>query len=560
MLASKPHILATVAGYSMARTCLLLLVIIVNTADAAQALHPLAPPDTSSPRATLTTFLDDMNKAVTAYKAHQRAEARAHFFRAIRCLNLGEEPPAIKEVMGICNALYLKEILDRIPIPPFDQIPDAKAMESQKTSHWTLPETEITIAGVKEESGSDRFLFTPNTVKNAELYYQKVRLLPYKAGCEGAMYEQAVASAGLMVPKHVIAELPQWLKRQLFGQALWQWLGLALFFFVGIVLVFLLNRYGCKVLGLVDKKTGGNLRQSVGGLILPVALILFARIGLWFTVYVLHFLQADVYVPMAFVFLSISYLGTIWLTGALLNRAATVVIALGGFESGGMSAPLIRLAFDAVTVAIVAAMALTLGARLGLPTYSLVAGLGIGGLAVALAGQETLSNLIGTVMILLDKPFKLGDFVVLGEGGDLGTVAAIGLRSTRIRTRDGILVSIPNSKVANMRIVNESAPVTEARIHLPVGAAYGSQVEEVEEALLAACRQCEYVASDSPPSVRLVAFGDSALMFELLVWLIRPEFRGRATNHINKAICEEFRKRGIEMPFPQRDIHIRKDE
>ena len=169
-------------------------------------------------------------------------------------------------------------------------------------------------------------------------------------------------------------------------------------------------------------------------------------------------------------------------------------------------------AFDVVTVVIVVAAAIRLGARLGLPTYSLVTGLGVGGLAVALAGREALSNLIGTIAILLDRPFKLGDFVVLGEG-DAGTVTEIGLRSTRLKRLDGILVSIPNASIANMNIINESAPVAECQITVSVGAAYGSSVNEVEQALLTASQRCEYALPEPAPSVRLVSFGDSALEF-----------------------------------------------
>jgi MscS family membrane protein len=395
-------------------------------------------------------------------------------------------------------------------------------------------------------------------VKDSELFYDKVKHLPYKPGCVGALYEQVIASGGFIVPGDFVKMLPGWMKVRIFGQSLWQWVGMALYFVTGLVSVFMVRRGGCAVLALLDEKAGWSLGDIIGGLILPIALVLFARTGLWFTVYGLHFLQADVYVPIAFVFLSIAYFGTIWLVGALLSRAAALVIALGGFETGGMHAPLIRVCFDVVTFVIVIGTALNLGARLGLPTYSLVTGLGIGGLAVALAGRETLSNLIGTVMILLDQPFKLGDFIKQGDG-DRGTVTEIGLRSTRIRTRDGILVSIPNANIANMRIVNESAPVSEARLHLPVGAAYGSPIKEVEAALLNACTQCEYVTSAPPPSVRLVRFGDSALDFELLVWVTRPEYRGRATDRINRAIVDEFLLRGIEMPFPQRDIRIRRD-
>ena len=85
-------------------------------------------------------------------------------------------------------------------------------------------------------------------------------------------------------------------------------------------------------------------------------------------------------------------------------------------------------------------------------------------------------------------------------------------------------------------------------------------MNEVEQALLTASQRCEYALSEPAPSVRLVSFGDSALEFQVLVWIIQPEFRAKATDQINRAICEEFEKRGIEMPFPQREVHIRTDK
>jgi len=530
-----------------------------NSVAATQPLHPLAPPDTSSPRATFQTFLDEMNKAVAAFEAGRRDDAIDFLRRAVRCLNLEDDPPAIKRVLGLYSAVYLKETLDRIEIPPLNEIPDAKTVEAAKLSRWTIPYTEITIAAVKDGPEGAKFLFSPETVRRSEQFFRKVRNLPYQPGKVGALYEKLIDSAGPFIPRRLIGELPQWCKAEFLGQALWQWMGLLLYFAIAAGVVVLAWKCGVGALRFLDARFDSNLRHAVGTLILPIMLILFAQTGLQFVVYDLHFRDASVYSVIAFAFLMISYSATIWLIGALLNRAADVVIAVGKFESDGMYAQLIRLGFDVVTVVIVVATAIRLGAGLGLPTYSLVTGLGVGGLAVALAGREALSNLIGTVAILLDRPFKLGDFIVLGEG-DRGTVTAIGLRSTRIRTRDGILVSIPNSNVATMKIVNESAPVTEARIRVPVGAAYGSSVVEVEQALLSACTQCEYVATDLAPSVRLTAFGDSSIEFQLFVWIVRPEFRERATNQLNRAIFDEFRKRGLQFPFPQRDVHIRTDE
>jgi MscS family membrane protein len=410
-----------------------------------------------------------------------------------------------------------------------------------------VPHTEITIAAAKDASSLGQFLFTSETVIRSEEFYNQVKNLPYrpdKAG--GTVFEELSAESGLVVLNKLVSRLPRWAKAEIAGQSVWQWSGLALYFLFGLSAVLLLYRYGGEVLGLLDKRLDWNLPQYVGGLVVPVALILLAETGLWFIVYGLHILNSNVYLPAAYVLSVTFYLGIVWLIWALLNRMAAVAIAAGGFVQGTINTQLIHFCFQVLAFIIICVTIIFLGARLGLPTYSLVTGLGIGGLAVALAGREALSNLIGTIAILVDQPFKLGDFVMLGEG-DRGTITKIGLRSTRIKRLDGILVSVPNATIANMKITNESAPAAQAQITVPVRAAYGSSVTEVEQALLTATQRCEYVLPKPAPSVRLVRFADSALEFEVLVWIIQPEFRAAATDQINRAVWEEFQRREIRI-------------
>ncbi len=541
---------------SLTVLCLLLVAVCVRNAEPAEALYPLAGPDTSCPRATLKSFLDEMNDAVAAYKAGQPDHFLASLNLAQRCLNLDGEPEAIRPVVGLYTAGYLKETLDRIEMQPLQDIPDAKTVETQKLASWTLPHTKITIEVAKDGPARGEFLFSPDTVKRSQEFYKKVRNMPYRPGAEGALFDQLTSTVGInVIPKEVMDRLPGWSRAEIFGQTLWQSIGLILYFLVGVCVVMLIYKSVRKALGILDARFNTGLSYSLGGLVLPVTLILFAEMSLWFVVYFLHLRDADLYSTIAYVFLFISYGGSIWLIGCILSRAAAVVIAVGRFEPTSMHAPLIRFGFDVATVVIVLGAAIRLGARLGLPTYSLVTGLGIGGAAVALAGRETLSNLIGTIAILLDQPFKMGDFIVIGEG-DSGTVTEIGLRSTRIRRLDGILVSVPNSNLANMKITNESAPVAQAQISVPVGVAYGSCLTEVEQALLTVSQRCDYVVPKPAPSVRLLRFGDSALEFALLVWISQPEFRARATDRINRAILEEFEKRRIRMPCSKSEICI----
>lgn len=185
----------------------------------------------------------------------------------------------------------------------------------------------------------------------------------------------------------------------------------------------------------------------------------------------------------------------------------------------------------------------------------LLASAGIVGLAAALAARDTLANFFGGINIFLDKPFITGDYIVL-ESGERGEVVEIGVRSTLIRTRNDEQISIPNSIVANTKIINESAPEPRYRVRIKVGVAYDSNLKEVEEALLAVADANQSIAHAPEARVRFRAFGDSSLEFELLCWAKTPADRGRVIHELNLAIFNEFKKRKISIPFPQRDVYM----
>ena len=185
----------------------------------------------------------------------------------------------------------------------------------------------------------------------------------------------------------------------------------------------------------------------------------------------------------------------------------------------------------------------------------LLASAGIVGLAVALAARDTLANFFGGINIFLDKPFTTGDYIIL-ESGERGEVVDIGVRSTLIRTRDDEQISIPNSIVANTKIINESAPEPRYRVRIKVGVAYNSNLKQVEAALLKVADSNQSISHDPEARVRFRAFGDSSLEFELLCWAKTPADRGRVIHELNTAIFEEFKKMGINIPFPQRDVYM----
>lgn len=186
-----------------------------------------------------------------------------------------------------------------------------------------------------------------------------------------------------------------------------------------------------------------------------------------------------------------------------------------------------------------------------------LASAGIIGIAVGFAAKDTLANLLAGVLIMADAPYKIKDYVVL-ETGERGEVTNIGLRSTRILTRDHIEITVPNSIMGNTKIINESAgPSTRSRIRAKIGCAYGSDVARVEQILLDVAAAEEEMIADPPPVVRMRGFGDSSLDFELMGWIDRPGDRGRILHQIYKAVYRAFAENGVEIPFPKRDLYIR---
>jgi small-conductance mechanosensitive channel len=186
-----------------------------------------------------------------------------------------------------------------------------------------------------------------------------------------------------------------------------------------------------------------------------------------------------------------------------------------------------------------------------------VASAGIIGLAISFAAKDTLANLFSGVFIMADAPYKIGDFVVL-DSGERGEVTNIGIRSTRLLTRDDVEITVPNSIMGNSKIINEAGGRHEKyRIRVKVGVAYGSDVDKVQDILVDIAKKNRDVCQSPAPRVRFRAFGDSSLDHELLCWVERPVLRGRVLHDLNTLVYKRFLREGVEIPFPQRDLHVR---
>ena len=186
-----------------------------------------------------------------------------------------------------------------------------------------------------------------------------------------------------------------------------------------------------------------------------------------------------------------------------------------------------------------------------------LASAGIIGIAVGFAAKDTLANLFSGVFILADAPYKIGDYIVL-DSGERGKVTAIGIRSTRILTRDDVEITIPNSVMGNTKIKNESGGRhLKFRIRLKIGVAYGSDIDFVKSILMQISGDESMICSSPSPRLRLRNFGDSSVNFELLCWVDNPEFKGRAIDVLNTNIYKSFNLNNIEIPYPKRDVYLK---
>lgn len=174
---------------------------------------------------------------------------------------------------------------------------------------------------------------------------------------------------------------------------------------------------------------------------------------------------------------------------------------------------------------------------------------------IGLGLQTITNNFISGLIMLFERPVQEGDFVEVG--GVQGSVQAVNAYSTKVETLDKVMMIVPNSHFLSENVTNWSFQESKVRIHASVRVSYGADVELVAETLLEVGRAHIEVLSDPEPQIQFLAFGDSSLNFDLLVWIEDPTRQYFVISDLNFAIVQAFRDRDITIPFPQRDLHVR---
>ncbi len=429
--------------------------------------NPLAPPDTSSPRATLGSFLEATGEASRILEEALRqqddepglfpspeVEAKIRQVRALLSLasqtfDFSKVPEAVLSDTELESVLLLTEILDRVPLPPLDQVPGFAAVHTPEgLSGYQLPGTEIRIALDESQPFPETYLFDSQTVEDLQQFYRKVRHLPKVDSSRTDLYEAYSISPGRLLPPKwfwLVLALPEEFRDVYHDQAVWQWIALAIVtLFSGTLSVFVIRRsrrrgnYGPRLLAT---------RRLIGLLLLLVIGYLFGEtVGGIINITG----QIDRWINIVLNVLAILVL--IWAVLVIANLVVELIIASPKIQRDSLDANLLRVCVN-IVAALLGAVILTYGAAMiGLPLVGVIAGLGVGGLAVALAVRPTLENFIGFILLYTDRPVRIGDRCRFGDLD--GYVETIGIRSTRLRAKDHSRIIIQNSDFAEVRMVN----------------------------------------------------------------------------------------------------------
>lgn len=207
-----------------------------------------------------------------------------------------------------------------------------------------------------------------------------------------------------------------------------------------------------------------------------------------------------------------------------------------------------------VTIVVIAFTSIVVLEHFNYSVTSLLTILGAGSLALGLAAQDTISNMISGFIIMIDRPFRVGDRVKIPTG-EVGDIFEIGLRSTKILDFDNNMLIVPNNELIKTKIVNFAYPANEIRVIVDIGAAYGNDIAQVKQILISAAKKHSLVLAEPVPEAFLMNFGESALLFRLVCRVATFQDQFVVSENLRVQIYEKFMEQKITIPFPQRVIH-----
>jgi small-conductance mechanosensitive channel len=197
---------------------------------------------------------------------------------------------------------------------------------------------------------------------------------------------------------------------------------------------------------------------------------------------------------------------------------------------------------------------------LGINVMPFIAGAGVAGIAIGFAAKDTLSNIIAGVLLIIDRPFEIGDRIEVWSApkgsASWGDVIDVGLRATKIKTTDNIIVVIPNNEIMTRDIINYTLIDNKIRVRINIGVSYASDIDKAKKIILDTVKTVEWIAPHPPPQVVVRNFGESSVEMQIRVWINNARKRMATISTITDRVKSAFDREGVEIPFPRRDINV----
>ena len=428
--------------------------------------NPLTPPDTSSPQATLRSYIDNMT---TCYHILQKAflldvqsdnwfthtpevkklsqEATLHFQKAIDCLDFSNVPAAYRDEYSKEVVIQLKEVLDRVNLPVLSTVPSMSSVKDD-IKYWRVPKTPIELVLIEEGVRSGEFLFSAETVSTVPELYEMAQTLPYKTLETQNFFKFYISTPGSLLPPKWFHYLPSWMSSEIYySETIFQWGMLILSFIFLIVFTSFVYRFCSKHMD-TEKRP---LRSDLFKLTLPVLLTGTAYFLMYFLEEVVNLSGQTLHYTTGALDV-IKWLAAAWAVVVSGSLCATILISSPNVNPKSIDASLIRTVAYLASIFFAICVLFYGGSNLGLPLIPVVTGFGVIGLAVSLAAKPTIENIIGGLTLFADRPVRIGEYCAFDD--QWGKVLHIGLRSTRIRAGDRTIISIPNAIFSQMKLVN----------------------------------------------------------------------------------------------------------
>lgn len=549
------------------------------TCDAARVTKPLSFHDDldlarlGSPRHTWQSMIDitdAYNQIVQSdgYTVENESTLDNLEEQMERLFDLRKVPESQRRTAAVESAVYLREIVARLPPLKLEDLPDREqAFAKIKDNYppiWQIDESDIVIAYIREGPFTGNFQFSERTLKLSEDLYESVLDLPYVNSEIEGFHDAYFMTPGPWIPSEWVRALPPWLHGEFYGQQAWQWAFMTASFTLLMIAIYCLQ-----IVIRVVSRSWTPAWQSRLSLLIPLAALIMAN-------EMEAFIADEIFITGEVMQWVRHLSATIWLIAfiAIIQIVANLVIAQ---VTARMSSPKVSIDLQLARFGIrigsilLASVVLIQGlSRMGVPLATVLTGAGVTGLAIALAAQESLRNIFGSMMLLLDKPFQVGQRIKVR--GHEGTVEEIGLRSTKIRLLNGHVTSIPNDDVAKADIENVGQRPFIKRV-MDITITYDTPPEKIDEAMdivkdiLAIQildgeeinRHINTVGYE--PRMAFNELNSDSLNIRVMYWYFPPEYwdyMAHAT-YVNRALIKRFNEAGIDFAFPTQTLYLAGD-